>query len=480
MKAEFFRISFMIHKTHISKKIMKEFYGLESRLVASVHLTLSKTADFNQFLSENPHFEFGSGGIRKDSQRELKSKLIDFMASIDSSSSTTYSRDDVVDLRYHVNKFLKAAEAFEQKLRSVSLDKSISGEATEDSEQSVSPKHLAHTWLLYYLHLTDRDYTPKIARLILEVYSDKSVRLTNLNEAQSENYGGVCRKLKSSEVWHFSLRDKQEPNNRRELDFKVEYPNKDYHILFGAYTTLQQKRIYAGSLVLERLTPKVERRIGVVEPLKISYKDTLDESTFNSQVPRSIQEFLSIKRKNYYKVPEPFWGIQQLEKYVHNYKFDKEREGRFFDPKKPKLFLAYPQTAIQDIDLNTLNGLSLKVESAIDILERELPQIKISHVTKTNDSKEDEDSFKNLQELMTTRYFVLILGDINKATFAMVQLGWALSYSKHIMVFYKHGNISSRVGALEELNVNLVPYNNLSDDLNEIIIPKILKFVRKN
>ena len=85
-------------------------------------------------------------------------------------------------------------------------------------------------------------------------------------------------------------------------------------------------------------------------------------------------------------------------------------------------------------------------------------------------------SFESFRTLQKTTFFVLILGDFNKASFSLVQFGWALAHCKHLMIVYKKENVSNRFEAVEKMRVEKKAYKNINKEFDDIFIA-IRRFV---
>lgn len=270
-------------------------------------------AKFSKFLDENPHLKKGVSGMKKDAIYLLKEKLNELAKVIEEGGKIFKSREDIFDLIDTVERLCLCIAIFRREKEDPFKDKSEDKESEVVNIEKMPPdeKALRHEWFLYFLYATDRtDRRLKLARTILKVFTNLSVEMTNLVEAQSEDYYGKCWQIQKSSVWCFDLTNKPRPQATRELHFKVDYPNKKYEILFGAYTTYDQKNIYSGSLVLEKITEKVLERVKSKEktdtlaPLKFFFADESREK-FDA-LPEAIQNFLAVKSENFYRVPAPY------------------------------------------------------------------------------------------------------------------------------------------------------------------------------
>ena len=73
-----------------------------------------------------------------------------------------------------------------------------------------------------------------------------------------------------------------------------------------------------------------------------------------------------------------------------------------------------------------------------------------------------------IQRLQTTRFFILIYTRSEKASFSLVELGWALAHAKVIMIFYEKHSVSERIETLDAINDSLADKNNKRMHVKEI------------
>lgn len=339
-------------------------------------------------------------------------------------------------------------------------------------------------WYLYFLHFVDDGHDrkkPKIARTNLRVFHDGNnerinrgkVTLENLKEdSNSRNYEGEWEQLADCKVYIFNLWQPSEDEKERHLHFKVKFPNGRKRILFGSYSTYDTDDLYSGSLVFERIDEKGVLTDNIKPPLAISYDENPKDF---EEIDESVIEYLSLARDNHLFTDGPLGSFNELKKWVETENPFSLCERRFFDYSKPRLFIACPQTSLKETDDRHKN--------LIEKLEKDLREKYESNLDITVKNQKgvsgELSSFENLKYLQRTKYFILILDEVKKATFSLVQLGWAMAYCKHILVFYKDNTVSSRFIADKDAIFKKRSYNDTEEGYNEMMI-KILDFIDTN
>lgn len=162
--------------------------------------------------------------------------------------------------------------------------------------------------------------------------------------------------------------------------------------------------------------------------------------------------------------------------FINNYDPFENRIDFFFDFKTPKVFIAFPQTSDHS-KKGYLNNRE-KIEEQIKIIDKKLDRL--ANVTFRNIKDVDADltvSTKRLSELQRTKYFILILTNVESVSFALIELGLALAYCKHILVLYDKKLVSKRF----KTTINTLGVT-VEDDIStltsyETITKKIIDFI---
>lgn len=415
------------------------------------------------------------------------SRLYDLFRSLEKAAkefeekgTVSFGRGELEKGIREIGRFEPAGRAYVRYLESLpEVETPVSKGAFSNMRPGVQDRLLpVGDWFFYFLFISEINHKlPKIARTILKIKENKKVRLENVAEAFSGDYEGTYRYIDGSNVVLFDLADPIDESNpqaliNRHLHFKIDYPPIPHDILFGTYTTYDGNKVYSGSMLLQRVN--AASSIHGTNPMTICQK-TNPEDFF--KIDESIQQFLSQKIRNYYLVPRPRRDLDHLKEFLKGASPLRHKDSRFFDHEIPHMFIATPQTG-GNVSQKFQNRLKVLLD---DVKSELLNKVEVYHWPETKVSEMGSESVKNLIDLKRTKYFVLIIDGINKASFSLVQLGISLIYSAHILVIHKEGSLSHRFHAIENLEFKKQPYKDLiSKEDYETVRNRIISFVKDN
>lgn len=320
-------------------------------------------------------------------------------------------------------------------------------------------------YYVYFLYLDSKE--PQIGRGVLIInpkksISDKNVVFQNVPDGKSSNYKGSSQQFQDR-VLFLSL---QANDSERNLHIELTYKKPSQDILLGSYSTFENNHIVRGSLVLQLIKKDNQN---LIKPLP-----TLSSFRKNSKeffkIHKVIRRYLSLQLYNYHKTPEITPTLKGLSEFFMEHNYNEKAYQRFLEIKKPILFISSPNTS--------LNNEKAKIhEQSIQYITEELKKIrqdiKIESLHK--------GQTKTLEILRNTRYFVLVIDEVEKASFSLVQLGWALFFCKYIILFYRTGTISDELRYIDSINaMNNITTRNYSIDLADqkpIIVNYLDKFI---
>lgn len=265
---------------------------------------------------------------------------------------------------------------------------------------------------------------PKIGKAVIIIDDQERATLENVPDEQSESYSGkywiedkiICFDFKSN------ISDKT-------LYIKCHFVSRYDEIMLGAYITTDNNRIVHGSLVFNAVNSEEK-------PAVLSYKN----SSFNN-IPIEIRKYLSIKWRNYFKVPNPVSNLQLLNETISYY--NESWEHRFIETEKPTIYFAMPTLALSTVRYNKFReNLMVLVNS---LCKKYQGSFNFNQISTRKEQEDLLSSRPDLNLLSTSRLFILIVMKHEGGSFAMVQLGWALAHCKHIVVFYEEGSITGTI-----------------------------------
>ncbi|WP_024771745.1 hypothetical protein [Aquimarina macrocephali] len=321
-------------------------------------------------------------------------------------------------------------------------------------------------WFFYFLDIGSSKYDkyPKIGRGLLKTHSEFNAALENVPDGFSQNYEGKYRSINDNVIFF----DLNTPDERKRLHLKICFHSIENEIMLGTYSTFDRLRVLSGSILLEQITHQ-NYTDEATKPILVSSIDHKEK--FNAIDP-AIRRYLSNKKKNYYKAPNFIPNKDTLHGYVSKCAPPslEHIENRFLELQKPIIFLSTPQSGLIN-DETTLELKKATIQNIIHNLKKEFQDFQIRYEdTGLTNAKEIIHPFNNLRLLQQTRYFIIILTKTDKASFSLIQLGWAIAYCKYVLIIYEDGAISERLKALEKISANIqrIKISNIAEEQEKI------------
>lgn len=307
---------------------------------------------------------------------------------------------------------------------------------------------------LLYFHVRVSRKNPALGKVVLETFRHHKAKLYNVEGAHSPNYTGEFKIYNSTVV----IFDFEAIKTKRKMHMKVVYSSLEQNIMLGAYNTFEYNHITAGSVLLQRVETNQESLD--TSPMYMSHLTNKQDFL---QVPQAIRRYLATTEYNYYKVPEGVSSLDELDTFVSRHRAFTSTLVNFFDVEIPNIFIATPITSTEKISY----------EKTLQIIADELSTRCINvniHFSIDRESRLNNAlSQITLGTLATTRIFILIIGQTQKSSFSLVQLGWALAHCRRIIIYFKNDSISDHIQALDSVhNVTLRRYNDITQDYSII------------
>ncbi len=394
--------------------------------------------------------------------------------------------DELVNFKANLsinNKILKEKYLLSDDFKEAQLSTQTIG----NGDQSEIPDVLEQDteWFFHYLSIVDveEDREPQIVRTVLQMYKTGKAVLYNKEHLKGEDYNGFWWNIESSNVFSFTLTNN---SKSRELHFKFSWPEQERDLVVGAYLTYDKNRIYTGALVMSKrerfhlldqtsLTNKTKRQ-QALQTLTLSKKSSGKD---RKQINEQIQKYLSLKKWNYYKVPQRFKTIAGMKSFLNEIKSFSDRDDLFFETEKPRIFISFPQTALE-LDKNQF----FNRQDRINLYIKKIQDTFTNDFVVENRSLNKVDPNLNvtkshLIKLYKTKYFILVLRQLTQVSFSLLELGFALDKCKFIYIIYNKKIVSSRFDALRNFGDNI----SIDDDIDEntsfdVISNKIITYIQ--
>ncbi len=312
----------------------------------------------------------------------------------------------------------------------------------------------------WYAYLFDNQFKipVKLGRVTIEINDQGSVTLKNMvNEKSEKKYEGHFRLLEQRYAI-FELRGTI--NKEKPLYIETIMGMTPPEVSLGSYIITERDTIVSGTMILHLIKNENTFSESDLKPLSFRDKETQKEFMLVSEY---IKSFLSKKQNNYNKIPTGVYSIENLKTHISQYK--RNKKNLFFDEEKSIVFIASPAHSISQVDFEKnkkdISDLKIKLKKEIG----EFVKFKFPSGQKKPLARKSR-FLNNLNLISKTHLFVLIYLDSNtssplNASAALLELGWAMAFSKAILIFYDNENIMP----------SIVPSLNGVEDFKAVHIP---------
>jgi len=339
-------------------------------------------------------------------------------------------------------------------------------EESSDPENNLSDR----SWFVYFLNYNGKSNSePMLGRALLKIDVNDKIHFFNTGTEGSVDYhaevnekGYKAFTQLQEGIIRFNLTSSK---SGRELHFKVSCFDKDQEIMTGQFVSFINSRIVSGSLILHNTNAEyydqfteLKDQEGVSnreQNLKkflgvYSIFESYDIGCFKS-IPEAFIEYFRLKSYSHQILPRKIATYSGLQKFLDNYDSHMHKNTWFLEKEYPEIFLATP------IYGSTGYNESLMVQVVKD-LEFDLPRFRVFHNLRDSGRNEEDklEPMKNLKLLRSTRVFILFIETIEVASFSLIQLGWAISFCKTVILVCKESNVSERLLSFEEHVLSVV------------------------
>ena len=317
----------------------------------------------------------------------------------------------------------------------------------------------------YFLYYPKSEKEALIGRAVLSIDSFHGVHFTNTGLDDSRNYLGTYDAYMDMAdgiiVFNLTCSDKG-----RQLHIKVYCRNKDQELRVGEFTTYENNKIQSGTILIE-MAPK-----SVKNPKPESFSFIKNSSKYKT-LRKEIIDFFSLKNENFFLVPNEVKSYEELEEYLKKKTTHEDRMSWFLEKYTPEIFLASPSES-------SIMGDKMYIENIAADITKSFPKIK-PIFKKGDEGFGDNNSLapiEGLNELKTKRFFVLFLEKTSNLSFSLIQLGWALTCCKVVVLVYKEGEVSERILKFKDNILKTIPYkSSVAKNWTRDIAPKLNKII---
>lgn len=423
----------------------------------------------NDHPEENTHEQ---GGVRKSNAFHLPGELDEAGKKLEATLIDLPLGDyqEFEMLISKAEKFLNLSGKFiEHEQRRKSGLNEIASSSSKKETDSLSNL----SWNMYFLNIQadERHKNAELAKSILKTDSKGIANWEMLRDEVVEKYIGTYEFLNNNHVVCFDLKSL---NGSKHYHLKIMFNKPDDEIILGTFSCYDKFMLFSCRALLQKI------EISSGQPEILSFKRDAQKL---KDVPMPIKAFLGLKKHNFQKVPkhadEPISTIKRLDFFTTVTSPFNERENSFLDFAKPILFLATPNPTDDENEGLALNP----VIELLDELRLNLANVQVFQ----NNFKGHSTFYKNsaydgLRILRRTRFFILVITQkIEKTSFSLVQLGWALAHCKYIAIVYNENYTSTAFDKLEDdLQLKIFKYNGIFEDNIKKIREQIEDYINEN
>lgn len=287
-------------------------------------------------------------------------------------------------------------------------------------------------WHLYFFHVPRPGRNrAALGRLILKIYEDGAIELKNIKDlADSRDYFGHIHEVKFLGDRFMAM-----PLNHQDT-FDISFSNilinysvfegEISELMIGDYSNISDRNIETGTVVLQKIP---------FEAAETSKALTYLNGAEFEEIPIGIRQFLSLKKSNFIRLPNEIHTSIALEQFLDTYNINKDRQyhNDFFNVKKPIVFVASPSASSENCKI--IDGLVHGIKKEENRLEYEYFGDNLKKHKRARGKIVSEEIKEMLNK--TTLFVLFYFGDSGKPFFsnALMELGYALSYSKKILIF---------------------------------------------
>ncbi|WP_367389000.1 hypothetical protein [Lewinella sp. LCG006] len=403
--------------------------------------------EFKKFVSQKKRT--GDVGLSYNNVRLWLNTLIDLKKDLEEEKSSA-----LVNL---------AKEKFKKYIPKVEFFKSKVQHFIEEKTAQIDDQRV---FTIYTYHEVKRTKEPLLQLGVLFLHRDDTVDYYNPIEAPVKKFSGTFKITKGN----IAIVDLDSIGNVDvKMQMQIYYREENLADLFlGSYMTYHNDRIVRGSLVATQFTNEKK-----VESFLTGYNSNKAKL---AQISPVILEFLSIRKYSYKRVPDEIYSIAALEKFLSS-DFHENPEKRFIEGEKPSIIIASPNSSISSEVFSKNQSIIDKVKNSIEARFPGKLEIYIKSEQMPLDYK-DAIAPPSLKYIQRTRIFFLVYTSTSKASFSLVQLGWAMAYCKQIVIIYQKDSLSDNILRLDTFK-NLFTFYQIGDLQKEETEKQILGIIRR-
>ena len=313
---------------------------------------------------------------------------------------------------------------------------------------------ICYAYFLYYP--SGRNHEALLGCANLSVGKNNIAEFKNTGLTGSVNYQGPAQPYLDMDHG-IIIFDLESDKHGRKLHIKAFCEEKEQQVMLAMFTTYEDNRVQSGTILLFNPNAKVDGDTKTLKLLEEMTRDIsgvpgcynfLSKSDEFKKIPPVIRDFFRLRNNNYHRVFKEVDTLLKLEEKINAYEPHEHKNTWFLEKEKPEIFIASPI-------LGSPNDNDSLFKTIVDDLNNEpnfAERLYINYSDKDSGYNKDGgmEPIKNLEYLKSVRVFILFLEEMQQASFSLVQLGWALSYSKQVILVYKKDCISERILALDK------------------------------
>lgn len=329
-------------------------------------------------------------------------------------------------------------------------------------------------WYVYFLYYPRNENSEAtLGRAVISVEHNRliqNVHLTNTEKSHANYDGNYEPYIPEHGIIVFSFNS---ASPSRKLHIKVYCDNKDQQIMLGHFLTYEESHIQSGTVMLVAPeNPEEEMEPDIFSFLMPNKFDNVDDT---------ILKFFTLKSENHFRTFRGVDSLETLKTELNKKSFVDDKNSWFLEKHPAEIFIATPVTGAGFSDDKPEKKL---LSDVVEFINEKIPEgIKITSRIQGagKDEKGNYHPVKTLDFLRTQRIFILLLDNVRKLGFSMIQLGFALAHSKKVVLVCKQENISERIYNGFDKNVlELVFYKGSITQDKQIICDRLVEIIKDN
>ena len=317
-------------------------------------------------------------------------------------------------------------------------------------------------WNVYF-HSKSPHKSPAIGHAILEVNENsQNATIYNTNSDGRENFSGRVE-VSDNNIKNFILKSDADGEYLFIKKYRAKHTLSD-KVALGCYTTYENNNLVVGVLVFSTIdpddSPDDQVKLGRVLVNNCACVDKQNCTCPWYSLDQNIRRYLSVRSRNFLPIPSSLHTIKSLSDHL-DIVSSPGRYSRFFQVgRKPRVFVS-SNTAFR-------NGNAAFLEEALRFMKVNIGDDYVFEIREEG-KREGFNSSRALKQIAESDLFVLFYSKVDRASFSLIELGWALAHTKKCLVVCERNAMDFRVLNNGKIEVVIIGETGSdAEDLNRV------------